>query len=109
MMKFILAIMLSVLILGCAVTKVPVVIGGSRADGTVDTMYTYGTLQNVTVDMIPTDKAALSICKRWGYTDIERFPSGTRECGGYDYKGGCVDPQINHKYQCVNESKLSNE
>ena len=54
--------------MGCAVTKVPVATGGSRADGTVQLAFEYGGFERPQVDWDSARITAGQRCRAWGYT-----------------------------------------
>jgi len=85
---------------GCAVVKVPVATGGSRADGTVQLSYEYGLFERPQVDWGTAQLTAVQRCRAWGYGQADPFQPLSR-CLATDGSGNCVRFQITTTYQCT--------
>lgn len=99
-MRNYLSLLVLIAVAGCATTRVTTPTGGSRADGTVDLTYEYGSMENPTVDWLSAQAQAEDKCRAWGYTGAERFGGEKRLCGmpsGY----GCNLWQVTITYQCT--------
>ncbi len=87
---------------GCATTKVPQPIGGSRADGIVKFAYEYGALEKPQVVLEQVMSEAKKRCQAWGYSDAEPFGgTGFKECVAANAYGNCVRFRNILNYQCV--------
>ena len=93
-------LLLALLLSGCTVTKVPVALDGSRADGTVEMGYEYGSLETPQVDWEQTRQNAAARCQRWGYSNAEAFGGSKRQCVIGD-AFGCSRYLESVEYQCV--------
>ena len=87
-------------ILGCAVTKVPVATGGSRADGTVQLAFEYGGFESPQVDLGSAHITAAQRCRAWGYTDAEPFGGTVSHCQAAN-EYGCLRFLVTMTYQCT--------
>ncbi len=112
MNRIIAATLLVALAGGCAstpVTKTPVAISGSRADGTVRMAYDVAATESVTVDWAGADANALKRCQAWGYTKVEAFAGTTTECNEMGrgllingaLPGSCAKQMVSKEYQCL--------
>lgn len=93
---------------GTPVTKTPVAISGSKADGTIRMSYEEGFHENVTVDWANGEANALKRCSAWGYTRVDSFAGGSRTCiergrGIFNGvpAGQCAMWQHTKDYQCL--------
>lgn len=85
---------------GCAVPKVPVPVGGSRADGVVRMAYEYGGLEVPQVDAYATKVSAAQRCAAWGYSDAEPFGGVMSQCEAAN-QYGCIRYLVTISYQCT--------
>lgn len=99
-MKKILVILLSAVLSGCAVVKVPVASGGSKSDGIVELSYSYGSIEFPQVDYSKADQEALKVCLLWGFKESQAFGGSTEQCHTWDYYGACASATVTIKYQC---------
>jgi len=88
------------LLAGCAVTKIPVAAGGSRADGTVTMAFQYGGFERPSWNLDQTRQAAASKCAAWGYADAQVFGSQMQNCMAWNAYG-CIAWTVTIPYQCV--------
>ncbi|MHA1536063.1 MAG: YecR family lipoprotein [Alphaproteobacteria bacterium] len=100
------AILLTTVLAGCTVVRVPTPTGGSRADGTINMSFELGSLQNAKVDWEGARKTAAQRCKVWGYNDAQAFGGSTRRCN-FPSGNGCARWLITRSYQCTGK-KLVN-
>lgn len=109
--KTVIAIAALVGLAACAstpVTKVPVAVSGSKADGMIRMAYDEGAYENVTVDWASGEANALSRCQAWGYSRVESFAGGQNQCiengrgilNGVPV-GSCARRQYFKDYQCA--------
>lgn len=89
---------------GCAVTKVPVPTGGSRADGVVQMAYEYGGFERPRVDLASARASAAQRCAAWGYRDAEPFGASMDHCQQSN-EYGCIRHLITIEYQCTGAEK----
>lgn len=94
------AVLIALLLQGCAAQKTMVPTGGSRADGTVKLSYEYGMFEAPKVDMAQGTVAANKRCGSWGYTGAEPFGGETRTCNSYG-GGGCNRWLVTVEFQCT--------
>jgi len=94
------AVILSVLFSGCAVTKVPQPTGGSKADGTVHLSYEYGSFEQPTVDEEAALRKAQQRCQAWGYDDADAFGGAVEQCQQSN-QYGCTRYFVTMTYQCM--------
>lgn len=84
----------------CAVTKVPMPVGGSRADGTVYMAYEYGKYERPQVDVESAQSSAARRCAAWGYSAAEAFGGSMTNCTSSD-QYGCNRWRVTMTYQCT--------
>jgi YecR-like lipoprotein len=89
------------LISGCAVQKVMVPTGGSRADGTVELSYEYGLFEQPVIDMTQASQSAAQRCRAWGYSDAEAFGGRKSQCQAHDVYGNCNHWIVTTQFQCT--------
>jgi hypothetical protein len=89
---------------GCAVTKVPVPMGGSRADGVVQMAYEYGGFERPRVDLASARVSAAQRCAAWGYRDAEPFGGYVSHCEASN-EYGCLRYLVTIQYQCTGPEK----
>lgn len=65
---------------GQAVRKVPVAYGGSKGDANIVLGYDEGAYETASVDWATGEANALKRCQAWGYSRVESFAGGRREC-----------------------------
>jgi hypothetical protein len=85
---------------GCATTKVLSVMGGSKADATLEMVYEYGSFEVPEVNWEAAKASALQRCRAWGYTNVQFFDGGLKTClssGQY----GCNRWRVTHTAQCL--------
>lgn len=104
-MKIVTFTLIAISLTACAVTLTPQATGGSRADGTVEFTYSYGSLQVPTVDWATADVQAVQRCSTWGYTGADRFGGGVQECSSF-YQGSCNAYNVTVTYQCSGQPDL---
>ena len=80
MKKLLSLLCIAFIIISCKVTKVPVEIGGSKADGVVYFQIQYRAIDRVTIDWNKANSQALLRCNSWGYSGASFFGSGYQEC-----------------------------
>ena len=85
---------------GCSVEKEWTATGGSRADGTVDLSFEYGSLQRPQVDQAQGVELAASTCAGWGYTGSQPFGGALSQCEAAN-EYGCLRYLVTRKYQCL--------
>jgi hypothetical protein len=83
----------------CAVNITPQATGGSRADGTVEFTYSYGSFQVPEVNWAMADMQAAQRCSTWGYSGADRFGGGVEQCSN-TYQGSCNAWNVTVTYQC---------
>ena len=88
-------------LIGCAVPRVGVPMGGSRSDGTVQMGYEYGLFQQPLLDVATTTANASQTCAGWGYQGAQPFGSTMTRCESVNAQGGCVLWLVTIPYQCV--------
>lgn len=98
-MRIITFVLIAISLTACAVNITPQATGGSRADGTVEFTYGYGSLQVPTVDWVSANFEAVQRCGTWGYTGADRFGGGVQQCSNY-YNGSCNAYTVTVTYQC---------
>lgn len=96
------ALILAVLLCGCAVQKEWVPTGGSRADATVKMSFEYGGFEVPKVDNERADATARQKCAAWGYTDAQRFEGVERTCLASN-QYGCTYFRVTATYQCTGQ------
>ena len=91
------------LLVGCAPTyAVPGVVGGSKADGTVELSYSHGRKEPDSVDWIAAQRDAIRRCQMWGYQSAEFFPAVRRTCLRTEPQYGyCQQWQVDSTAQCI--------
>lgn len=89
------------LLVGCAPSAVyPAVLGGSKADGTVELSYTYKRKHTVDWDAAHAD--AIRRCQMWGYESAEFFPAGRQTCLRVEPQYGyCQESRVDTTAQCI--------
>src|SRR5262245_13517611 len=100
-MRFIGVAALLAMLAGCAVVKVPVPVGGSRADGNIVMGYTYGLFEKPQVDGQRTVQEAANRCAAWGYTGAQAFGTYSNNCIAWDGQGACWQWRVTIPYQCT--------
>jgi hypothetical protein len=85
---------------GCAVVKVPVPTGGSRADGTVQMAFEYGGFEKPQIDTVAAQSAAAQRCAAWGYQGAEPFGGFVSQCQAANAYG-CLRYLVTLNYQCT--------
>ena len=103
-MKFkitILSILTLITLTGCTTIKVPVAMGGSRADGVIELAYEYKAFQKPLVMWEEAEETACAKCKAWGYSGAEAFGGSKVECLQYNGYGNCVRQRVTIPYQCI--------
>jgi hypothetical protein len=100
MKSFGVSIVALLFILSCAVTKVPVATGGSRADGTIVMAFQYGGFDKPQVDWSKAAGDASQRCGAWGYTSAEPFGGYKTTCRASN-QYGCVAYLVEVTYQCI--------
>jgi YecR-like lipoprotein len=87
------------------VTKVPVAIGGSKADGTIELAYERKASETVTVDWATAEQNALQRCQSWKYSQVESFAGEKTQCAewvqGLWSSGYCAREMVYTNYQCL--------
>ena len=94
-------------ILGCAVNKELLPIGGSRSDGTITLGFTHGAMRIPQVDMQQGLRTAQKSCAAWGYTGAEQFAQSTQQCAEFSRDIGCVRYSVAVQYQCTGAPSAS--
>ena len=92
-----------------AVTKVPVAIAGSKADGTIQLGFERKATEAVTVDWALAEQNALKRCQSWGYSRVEAFAGETTHCIEVGQglflngavPGACAREMVSINYQCL--------
>jgi len=96
------ALLATVIMSGCAVTKQYTATGGSRSDGVVRLSYEVGAMQTAQVNEQQGVELAAQRCRTWGYKGAEAFGGITRQCnvkGGF----GCDQWLVTKEYQCTGD------
>lgn len=94
--------LLSTLFVGCAIHKELVATGGSKADGTIELSYSYGTMQVPVINEEQGLQLAKRRCESWGYKNAEKFGGHKQVCsiyGGF----GCNEFTVTIQYQCLDK------
>ena len=94
-------VVISLLVSACAVNKIPVPTGGSRADGIIELSYEVGRFERPEVDWVSANKSASERCQAWGYTRAEPFGGQKTLCQAYNAYGSCVRATVIIDYQCI--------
>jgi hypothetical protein len=84
------------------VTRTPVPVSGSKADGTVEMAVDYAYGEQVTVDWIGATASAQQRCKAWGYSKAEPFGGQRDVCHSRNGYGWCLQGTVTYTYQCTN-------
>jgi hypothetical protein len=84
----------------CAVVKVPVPTGGSKADGVVRMAYEYGGFEAPQVDLQAAASSAAQRCAAWGYTGAQPFGGAMQQCEAAN-QYGCLRYLVTLTYQCT--------
>jgi hypothetical protein len=99
-----LLIALTVVLGGCAVQKMLIPTGGSRADGTVEMSYEFGLFEAPVVNLQQGAEAAKQRCAAWGYSGAEAFGGQRSQCQQRDGMGTCTRTLVTVPYQCTGMS-----
>ena len=91
----------SLILASCQVTKVPVPVTGSKADGIVTLAYTVDMFEVPVVDYSTALKSAELRCKAWGYQTAVAFGATEVSCAYYS-GGSCAEERHTITYQCQN-------
>lgn len=94
-------IMISLLVSACAVNKVPIPTGGSRADGIIELSYEVGMFEKPVVDWVSANRSAAERCRAWGYERADPFGGQKSQCQARNSYGNCVLANITINYQCI--------
>src|SRR5437868_5558445 len=100
MKNTILAVAFTVGLSGCAVQKTLVPTGGSRADGTIELSYEFGSFEQPKIDLAQGAEAASQRCQAWGYTNAEPFGGQKSTCQASNAYG-CIQTLVTIQYQCI--------
>lgn len=100
MKKLILILFISFL-QGCATTKTPQPIGGSKADGTVTLAYEYNAFESPQIDWSSAKDTAKARCVAWGYGNAEAFGGQQTRDTLCSANGACYGQQVYITYQCT--------
>ena len=92
-----------------AVVKVPVAVGGSKADATVIMAYDQGPLESVTPNWLDAQRDALKRCNAWGYSRVEQFSGIESLCTEIGrglaingtLPGQCARHHVRKTFQCL--------
>jgi YecR-like lipoprotein len=95
-----LALVLTLLLAGCATQKELVPTGGSRADGIVRESYEFGGFEKPVVDYQQGANLAAQRCAGWGYTGAQGFGGSRSQCEFFNAYG-CVRWLVTVEYQCT--------
>ncbi len=93
----------------CAVTKLPLATGGSRADGTVQMAFEYGWLEVPKVDWDAARVTARQRCQAWDYTEAEPFGGSVSHCEQTDGSGNCLRTLVSMTYQCTGRRPVAGQ
>lgn len=94
------AVVMAVGLSGCATQKEWAAMGGSRADGVVRLVFTYGGFERPQLDENQAVSTATAKCRTWGYTGAEAFGAAVQQCTASNMYG-CVAYQVTKEYQCT--------
>ncbi len=99
-MKRILLLFIPMVLLSCTVKKRLEIVDGSKADGTLTMAYEIKTHQKAKFLIEEAKAKAMVRCKQWGYTDVDIFDAGIKECIEYR-QGRCIKYRVSYKCQCT--------
>jgi S1-C subfamily serine protease len=102
--NYLLPLLFMVIFISCKSIKIPAIIDGSRADGTLTLVYEYSHYERPIVQWDVAKQSTISKCKSWGYFDAEFFELGTKECISRAPAGNCLAWQVTYKCQCISAS-----
>ena len=91
----------SIVLYGCASTKILQATGGSRADAIVELSYSYGAFEEPQVDWDSGLRTATDRCRAWDYSSADPFGGTMSDCQSYDGYGNCMSWIVTAKYQCI--------
>jgi len=96
----ILALATIALFTNCEVDKYLAVSGGSKANGTVELFYDYGSFQKPILHMEQGKAEASRRCQNWGYSGSEFFDVYTKKCITAT-TSGCSVWRVTYNCQCT--------
>ncbi len=99
-------ILILIVCVSCATTKIPAATGGSKADATVVMGYQYGGFERPVVDWDDAAEKATQICQNWGYDYADTFGGIMRECNAFNAYG-CTGYLVTVQYQCIDNKEKS--
>lgn len=103
------ASIVTTILMGCAQPKDFAAVDGSRADGTVQLSYDFGSFQLPQVNEEQGLDVAKKRCVAWGYTGAERFAGSKRTCSEYFGGDTRIHWVVTVNYQCTKEpAKVTN-
>jgi hypothetical protein len=105
---FVLSLVSTTYLGGCAVQEQWAATGGSRSDGTVQLSYEYGQFQEPEVDDQQGAELAAQRCAVWGYTGSDSFGGVIRRCQAFGGYGNCLNWLVTKNYQCVGAPSTTN-
>ena len=100
-MKFLILLVTSLIVCGCATPKEWIPTGGSRSDGVVELSYQYGLFEEPVLDESQGRAAAADSCGAWGFSDARAFGGAISECQSTNGYGDCNSWLVTKKYQCI--------
>ena len=86
------------------VTKTPVAIGGSRADGVIQMSFNYGLFESPKVNWEQTQATAKERCINWGYKNAKPLGGAITNCI-YRDKSICSRMRVTIPYQCIHNAR----
>ena len=106
MIRFLAALCALVLVASCAkavhVSKTPVPVSGSKADGMVRLSYEETPREIVSPDWTQAADLALQRCQAWGYSRVDEFAGITSQCADYNAAYAlCMRRIVSKDYQCL--------
>jgi len=102
-MRAIIIILTIATLVSCAVIKVPVPTGGSKADGTIEMSFSYGGFEKPKVNWDEALATAKNRCAVWGYTGAEAFGGSETTCMSHSIQYGCNAWRVKTLYQCTGQ------
>jgi hypothetical protein len=100
-----LIVLLTALIIGCAVQETLQATSGSKADGVVALSYEYSEFEVPNYNIDQGLDVAKQRCAAWGYGGAEPFGGDTRQCTQRGVLRGCEHWFVTIKYQCIDVEK----
>jgi len=102
MKKLLLVGLASALLAGCSAHKEFVATGGSKADGTIELSYSYGSFEIPKVNEEQGLQLAKKRCESWGYKNAEKF-GGRKQVCAMPSGFGCNEFTVTMQYQCLDK------